>query len=559
MANFSKANKERILVGIAWPYVNGEPHVGHLAGAILPADIFARFHRMIGNEVIMVSGSDMHGTPTALLALDQGVAPEKIAFHYHAIWADCLRRMHFQYDLYTHTHTENHARVSRDIFARLWERGYIYPKTQKLPYSETEGIFLPDRLVEGTCPHCGSERARGDQCDQCGRTLDPADLIDIRSKRDGSVPVFKESKHLFLKLTAFKEQLERWLADKEDEWRKNVYRQTLSIVNTLEDRAVTRDLSWGIPAPVPGFEDKSIYVWFEAVIGYLSASVEWAARRGTPDAWRAFWEGDAKTYYFQGKDNIPFHAVIWPAMLFGYGELNPPTEVVANEFVNQGDKLSKSSGNAVWVKEYLERYDPEPLRYYLTAIMPETSDSEFTWEGFFNANNNELVATYGNFVNRAFAIAARHFDNRVPAERDLNALDVAMAAECRRALDEVGAALNAKRFREALKAAMGLARKGNQYMEQKQPWKTVKSDPQAAANAIAVALRTIDALKVVFYPFLPESSGRLHAMLGLSGDALEQGWTQARIDAGHPLGEARILFNKLDAAAFEAEHSPRDD
>ena len=544
----------RILVAISWPYVNGEPHVGHIAGAILPADIFARFQRICGNEVIMVSGSDMHGTPTTLLALDKGVPPSEVAFHFDAIWRESLRNLNCEYDLYTHTHTDNHAEVAQKIFSRLWEQGYIYEQTQSLPFSETEQMFLPDRLVEGTCPHCGATDARGDQCDSCGRTLDPVDLIDIRSSRDGSKPVFKETKHLFLKLTAFREQLDKWLTGKAENWRKNTYQQARSVLNTIRDRAVTRDLQWGVQVPVAGYEDKRIYVWFEAVIGYLSASVEWAKEvAGEPDKWRDFWTGDAETYYFQGKDNIPFHAVIWPAMLLGYNEqsgenLNLPTEVVANEFLNFGAKLSKSRGNTIWIKDLLAKFDVDALRYYLASVMPETGDSDFTWEGFIAANNNELVATYGNFVNRTLTIAARNFDSRVPDASDLDDLARELLAECGNALDEVKKLLEAKRFRDALHTAMGLARKGNQYLERKEPWKQVKDDLPAAANTIATALRVADTLKILFYPFLPASSQKLHEMLGMSGDVRAQGWQSTEIQAGHQLGNAEILFKKLDPA-----------
>ena len=526
----------------------------------MPADIFARYHRLAGNNVAMVSGSDMHGTPTALRAVDEGVSPEEIARRYHDIWSACFEQMGFSYDIYTNTHTDQHRDVVQDMFKKLDQGGYFYESTQSMPYSTTEQRFLSDRFVEGTCPHCGYDEARGDQCDNCGRTLDPLDLIDIRSKRDGSTPEFRDTTHIFFKLSGFQDQLEKWLRAKSD-WRPNVRNQSLGFLKEgLIDRAITRDIQWGVPVPAEayeGYEKKRVYVWFEAVMGYYSATRLWAERSGNPDAWKDFWQDpDAETYYFQGKDNIPFHTIIWPAILLAHGGLNLPTDVVANEYLNLGGEgFSKSRGRAVWLPDYLERYDVDPLRYYLTSIMPETSDSEFTWEGFHAANNNELVATFGNFVHRVLTITNRNFDGRVPAPGDLDDVDQAALAACDTALQDTAAALERRQFREGLRAAMMLARHGNRYIDQKAPWAAVKSDKPAAATTLWVGLNIISTLRTLFHPFLPSSAEKIHEMLNLPGNPLDSGWTRTEITAGAALNPPTPLFRKLDQSIVEEENA----
>ncbi|MDP6667244.1 MAG: methionine--tRNA ligase [Dehalococcoidia bacterium] len=547
----------KILVAVAWPYMNGEPHLGHIAGMVVPADVFARFHRIIGNDVVMVSGSDMHGTPTTLLATDEGVTPEEIAGRYHAIWSKALSDMNFAYDLYTHTHTDRHREVTQELFTKLMENGHMVEATQSMPYSETEQRFLSDRFVEGTCPHCGHESARGDQCDNCGRTLDPIDLIDIRSTRDGSTPIFKDTTHQMFKLGDFQEQLEEWVTGK-DEWRQNVRNQTLGMLREgLHDRAMTRDIDWGVPVPVEGYESKRIYVWFEAVLGYLSATRAWAEQQGAPDAWKKWWvEPDGESYYFQGKDNVAFHTIILPAILLGNGGLNLPTDVVANEFLTFGGfDFSKSSGNGVQLPDFLTRYEPDPLRYYLSAIMPETSDSEFTWEGFVAANNNELVATFGNFVHRVLTITTRNFDNAVPEPGELDEADRDALAACDTALEEVAAALEARRFRDGLRAAMRLARHGNRYVDTKQPWAVVKTDKPAAGTTLWVGLNMIATLRTVFYMFVPLSADKIHSMLFSDSDTLSDGWTRRDIIPGAPLEKPVPLFRKLDDSIIEEENN----
>ncbi len=542
---------------MAWPYVNNAPHLGHIAGMNMPADIFARYHRLAGNKVAMVSGSDMHGTPTALRAIDEGVSPHEIASKYHAIWSDSFERMGFSYDTYTHTHTDHHREVVHDLFRVLDEKDYFYEDTQSMPYSLTENRFLSDRFVEGTCPHCGFESARGDQCDNCGRTLDPTDLIDIRSTRDGSTPEFRDTRHLYFKLSAFQKQLEEWAESKTD-WRPNVRNNTLNFLREgLHDRAITRDIEWGVPVPVEGYESKRVYVWFEAVMGYLSATKLWAEQRGNPDEWEEFWKDEsAETYYFQGKDNIPFHTIIWPAILLGYGGLNLPTDVVANEYLNLGDTgFSKSRGNAVWLPDYLERYEVDPLRYYLSSIMPETSDSEFTWAGFLAANNNELVATFGNFVHRVMTITTRNFDGAVPSPGQLDEADEAALTACDTALTDAAASLEARKFRDGLRACMALAQHGNRYIDQKQPWAAVKQDREAAATALWVGLNIIATLRTAFSPYLPSSCERIHDMLGLPGDIASDGWKRVEIVPGTQLASPKPLFRKLDESIVEEENA----
>jgi methionyl-tRNA synthetase len=547
----------KILVAVAWPYVNGEPHLGHIAGMNIPADIFARYHRIIGNEVAMVSGSDMHGTPTALKAAEEGVSPEVVATRYHDIWSKALTDMSFSYDLYTHTHTNRHIEIAQELFTKLLENEHLIEATQSMPFSETEQRFLSDRFVEGTCPHCGHESARGDQCDNCDRTLDPIDLINIRSKRDRSTPVFKDTTHYMLKLGDFQDQLEKWVTSK-DGWRANVRNQTLGMLREgLHDRAITRDIEWGVPVPLKGWESKRIYVWFEAVIGYLSATRAWAEQNGTPDEWKKYWvDPEGESYYFQGKDNVSFHTIMLPSILIGSGDLNLPTDVVANEYLNIGGAdFSKSTGNAIWVTDFLSRYDADSLRYYLSSIMPETSDSDFTWEGFHAANNNELVATFGNFVHRVLTITTRNFDNATPTPGELNDDDKAALSACDTALEEVSKAIDGRRFRDGLSAAMRLARHGNQYVDTKEPWKVVKIDKEAAGTTLWVGLNVISTLRTVFYPYLPTSADKIHSMLFQSSDTLADGWNRREIVPGAPIEKPIPLFLKLDDSIILEENA----
>ena len=547
---------ERILLAVAWPYANGSIHIGQVAGAYLPADIFARYHRMKGNEVLMVSGSDAHGTPVTLTAEQRGVSPDVVYSEYQAEFLDNWERLGIGFDLFTTTHTQNHAEVAQDIFLTLHKNGYIYKDSMSQPYCEADGRFLADRYVEGTCPHCGSENARGDQCESCGRTLDPQDLINMTCRVCGGQPVIRETEHFFLKLSAFQDRLLEWVRA-QTHWRPNVRNFTIGYLEAgLRDRAITRDIGWGVPLPFGGYESKRIYVWFEAVIGYLSASKEWAQRSGDPERWRDFWENDCRAYHFMGKDNIPFHTVIWPAMLMGYGGLNLPYDVPANEYMNlEGFKLSTSRNWAIWLPDYLERYDPDPLRYTIAANMPETSDSDFSWREYVRCNNDELVATYGNLVHRVLTMIARNFEGKVPRPGPLDDLGAGLLEQARRHFDETGARLEVCRFRSALQAAMTLAREANRYLNDKAPWHAVRRDPGDAATTLWVTLSVINCLKTSLYPFLPFSSDKLHRMLGFRGSVLDDGWVWKTdgLKPAQQLAKPEPLFVKLDEEIVEAE------
>ncbi len=547
---------ERILVAVAWPYANGSIHLGQVAGCYLPADIFARYHRLRGSEVLMVSGSDAHGTPVTLTAEKRRVSPEDVFEEYQAEFLDNWKRLGIGFDLFTTTHTDNHVEASQDMFLTLYEKGYIRKGTMFQPYCETDGRFLADRYVEGTCPHCGFEEARGDQCDSCGRTLDTQELIGMVCKLCGGAPVIRETEHFFLRLSAFEERLLDWVRA-QDHWRPNVRNFSIGYLEGgLHDRAITRDIDWGVPVPLDGYESKRIYVWFEAVIGYLSASKEAGLLSGDGERWRDFWQSDCRAYYFMGKDNIPFHTVIWPAMLMGYGGLNLPYDVPANEFLNlEGLQFSTSRDWAVWLPDYLDRYDPDPLRYVLAANMPETSDSDFSWREYVRSNNDELVATYGNLVHRVLTMLARNFGGRVPEAGGLGREDVELLEYARRSFGEAGEALEGCRFRAALQSAMSLAREANRYLERQAPWRSVGEDRGRSARTLRVALSVVNCLKTLMYPFTPFSSERLHRMLGFTGDIGEQGWgwDWEDIPSGRSLPPPSPLFAKLDEAVIEQE------
>ena len=547
---------ERILVAVAWPYANGSLHLGQTVGAYVPADIFARYHRLKGNDVLMVSGSDSHGTPVTLEAEKRGVPPEEVFGRYHSEFLDNWKRLGISFDLFTTTHTDNHAAVAQDMFLTLYKNGYIYKGTMSQPYCETDGRFLADRYVEGTCPHCGYDGARGDQCDSCGRTLDPQDLIGMKCRLCGNPPVIRETEHFFLKLSAFEERLLDWVRAQEH-WKPNVRNFSIGYLEGgLHNRAITRDIEWGVPIPLDGYEGKRIYVWFEAVIGYLSASIEWANTGGEEAKWRDYWQKDCKAYYFMGKDNIPFHTVIWPAMLMGYGGLNLPFDVPANEYLNlEGLKLSTSRNWAVWLPDYLDRYEPDPLRYVLAASMPETSDSDFSWREYVRRNNDELVATYGNLVNRVLTIVHRSFEGRVPQPGPLDAPAEALLDEAKRRFHGTGEEIAACRFRAALGEAMALAQGANRYLDQKAPWRALKDSVDDAATTLWVSLSVINCLKTALCPFLPFSSDRLHRMLGFAGSVQDDGWAWSRetLRPGQALPAPEPLFAKLDERIVERE------
>jgi len=549
---------ERIFVAVAWPYANGPLHLGHIAGCYLSADIFARYHRMKGNEVLMVSGSDTHGTPITIRADQEGITPQEVVERYHAMFLESWQKLGITFDLFTTTNTENHEKVVHDVFKSLHDKGYIYTDNMLLAYCAQCDRYLPDRYVEGTCPHCGHTRARGDQCDNCGQTLDPQELIDPRCAICGATPEFRESKHFFLKLSVFEKPLLEWV-EKQDHWRNNVKNFTRQFLRDgLKDRAISRDLSWGVPLPLDGYDSKRIYVWFEAVIGYLSAAVEWADQHG--GSWEDFWKNPAtKSYYFIGKDNIPFHSIIWPAIIMAYDKgLNLPYDVPANEFLSlENRKFSTSQNWAVWLPDYLERYDPDPLRYLLSINMPESGDSDFSWSEFVRRNNEELVATYGNLVNRVLSFAYRNFDGKVPGIQSLDEVDEGLLRAARKTMESVDESLYNCRFKAAVTQAFGLAQEANRYLDTKAPWKSIKEDRDQAGASLTVAMQAINCLKTILYPFMPFSSQKVHEFLGFDGPIEEGAWDfdtiVGDIKAGADLRQPSPLYTKLDPELIEEE------
>jgi len=572
---------ERILVCVAWPYCNGDLHIGHIAGAYLPADTFARYQRLLGRDVLMVSGSDTHGTPITVRAEQEGVTPREIVDRYHPRFLDTFTKLGISFDLFTETDTENHWAVTQDMFLKLLQKGYIYKDVMQALYCENCRKFLADRYVEGTCPHCRYGEARGDQCDECGHTLDAIELISPRCKFCGQTPVVRQTEHFFLDLAQLAEPLTAWVEQQRDHWRPNVYNFTINMLTegNLRGRPITRDIAWGIPVPIPGYEDKRIYVWFDAVIGYLAASIEWAKNNARPDAWHAWWKQPSRSYYFIGKDNIPFHAVIWPGMLWGYGGLNLPYDVPANEYLNvEGRQLSKSRRWVIEVLDYLQRYDADPLRYMLSVNAPEGRDVNFTWEEFVRRNNDELVAAWGNLVNRMLTFTARHFDSQVPQPGELDQADRAILTKVENAFGQIGEMLDRCSFKAAISETMALAREANRYLDEKAPWLTIKTDRQATATTIFVILRVIDSLKTLFYPFMPISSSALHRMLGYDTDllgrqyietfqeerkshvalcydasGLVRGWQPSSLPVGQRLRQPHPLFKKLEPSIVEEE------
>jgi methionyl-tRNA synthetase len=589
----SSDNRESILVAVAWPYASSDIHQGNVTGSYLPADIYARYHRLVGNRVLMVSGSDSHGTPVTVKADAENLPPQDVFNHYHGRFLELFVKLGLSYDLFTHTDTANHKKVSQDIFGTLLRNGYLYSKVTPQMYSPRTSRFLPDRYVEGTCPNCGYIRARGDQCDNCNTLFESAsELIDPHSKTDDSQLELRDTEHYFLDLGKLaSEGLAEWIADDKEHWRPQVinFARNMVLGEGLHGRAITRDMDWGIPVPVEGWEGKVLYVWFEAVIGYLSASIEWSKNIGQPDAWKNWWyEPDARTSYFVGKDNIPFHAIIWPAELMGLGRLyetdenkvlNLPYDVPANEFMNmEGRKISGSQNWGVWMLDVLERHDPDPLRYYLTATMPETRDSDWSWEGYVERNNSELVANWGNLVNRVLNMTQRYFDGRVPNPGTQSEKDFALFESLGDGFSAVGNLYDSCRFRAALQETLNLSTLVNQYLEDTSPWMAIKSEPEAVERSIYTAIQALSALKILIAPILPFSSQALHEMLGERGNLFgeqkivtydEDGqshlalthdgskaigqWKHSLIPAGRQLPKPSPLFRKLDASVADEE------
>jgi methionyl-tRNA synthetase len=584
-----------ILTAPAWPYANGPRHIGHVSGFGLPSDMFSRYQRMAGNRVLMVSGTDEHGTPIQVAADAEGVTARQLADRYNRVIAEDLRSLGLSYDLFTRTTTRNHYAVVQEIFLGLLQNGYIFPQTTLGAISPSTGRTLPDRYIEGTCPICGYEHARGDQCDNCGNQLDPVDLIAPRSRINGETPKFVETEQYFLDLPAFTEVLGKWLQSKSGQWRPNVLKFSLNLLDELRPRAITRDLDWGVPVPLDGWRDrpdKRIYVWFDAVIGYLSASVEWARRSGDPDAWRAWWQSpEAESYYFMGKDNIVFHSEIWPAMLFGYsgqgardgtpgrlGALNVPTEVVSSEYLTmEGRKFSSSRAVVIYVRDFLDRYDVDALRYYVAVAGPENQDTDFTWSEFRRRNNDELVATWGNLVNRSVSFAARNI-GAIPEPGELTDADRQILQSSRESFGRVGQSLARSRFKQAVNDAMRGVAEANKYMSDQAPWKLLESDPERMRTILHVVLQLVDDSKTLLTPFLPHSSAKVFQMLGGEGEwsgtprveeVDEEGgpsypvvtgdydtaarWESRPVQPGTPLSPPAPLFTKLDASIVEEE------
>ncbi len=539
-------------MAVGWPYASGPRHLGHLAGAYLPADIFARYHRIAGNDVLMVSGSDVHGTPITVRADEEGVEPQVIVDRYHAEFLDNWERLGISWDLYTSTGTENHAAVTQDMFLRLLENGLLEKHTTSQLYDDEAGRFLPDRYVEGTCPHCEYSMARGDQCDNCGRTLDATELIDPRSKLSGSEPVLRDTEHFFLMLSKLAGPLKEWLEGRSG-WRKHVKNWALGMIEEgLPDRAITRDINWGVEVPVddlgPG---KRIYVWFDAVIGYLSASKEWAANQGTPGAWERWWtDPSAESYYIVGKDNIPFHTVIWPAMLMGYEGLNLPTDVPANHFVTFGDeKASASRGVGRSISWYLDRLDTDAIRYAVASVLPEQNDTDLSDVEIIRRVNEELVATWGNLVNRVLTMASRNFEGKVPEEGNIQTVDRELIDATDAALEETGRLMNAVELRAALRVAMHAATEVNAYLNAQEPWKVIDNNVDRAGSTLWTAVQAISGIRVALSPFIPDATEVLGATLGLPPTPAS--WRRPEVRGGSQLGEISPLFTKLESDVLD--------
>ena len=587
---------ENILIAIAWPYANAKIHVGNITGSHLSGDIIARYHRLKGNNVAMVSGTDSHGTPVTLRADAEGISPEDVYKRYHAGFLELFQQIGISYDLFTTTHTQNHHKVAQSIFLALKENGYLYPKKSMQWYSPSANRFLPDRYVEGTCYICGEEGARSDQCDSCGNVLEPEKLINPKAKT-GDALELRETEHFYIDLTKLEPAVANFLRERSGHIRETVLGESLGKIEAegLLPRPITRDLDWGIPVPVEGWEHKSLYVWFEAVIGYLSAPIELSQIKSTPDAWLDWWtDPKARQFYFIGKDNIFFHAALWPAELMGAGSqfmkifadkeepLTLPYDVPANQFMNlEGKKISGSRNWAVWGRDALTRYDPDALRYYLTVNMPESKDSDWDWEFFVAHNNNELVANWGNLANRVLSFCHKHWEGKIPdvdvstlREADLNLLSVIEAG-----FSSVGDLLDAVKIRAAINEAMRLATEVNKYLDTSAPWKELKVDKNEAAKSVYTALKAIDSLKVIFAPFLPFTSERLNQIFGyetpLFGkqfiETIEDNlgthtalryegidkmqWKPSELKSGVAFNKPEPLFKKLDKEIVEEERA----
>ena len=545
---------KRTLITTALPYANGPVHIGHLAGVYVPADIYARYLRLKGEEVLMIGGSDEHGVPITIRAQKEGITPQDVVDRYHAIIKDGFERLGITHDIYSRTSSATHHEHASEFFRKLYDKGEFIEKTSQQYYDEQANQFLADRYITGTCPHCNNERAYGDQCESCGTSLAPTDLINPKSAITGNTPVLRETKHWYLPLDKYESFLREWILEGHKEWKSNVYGQCKSWLDMgLQPRAVSRDLDWGIPVPVEGAEGKVLYVWFDAPIGYISNTKELL-----PDTWETWWKSeDTKLVHFIGKDNIVFHCIVFPAMLKAEGSYILPENVPANEFLNlEGDKISTSRNWAVWLHEYLDEFPgkQDVLRYVLTANAPETKDNDFTWKDFQARNNNELVAIYGNFVNRALVLTNKYFEGKVPALGELTDYDKETIAEVQAIKATIEKELDTYHFREALKTAMNLARIGNKYLADTEPWKLAKTDMSRVATILNIALQITANLTIVFSPFLPFSSEKLLRMLDVneafSWDSLG---SMELLSVGHQIATAELLFEKIEDSTIDAQ------
>ena len=547
-------NFKRTLITTALPYANGPVHIGHLAGVYVPADIYARYLRLCGKDVVMIGGSDEHGVPITIKAKNEGVTPQDIVDRYHGIIKESFKGLGISFDIYSRTTSAMHKETASEFFRRLYDKGEFVEKTSMQLYDEKANQFLADRYVTGECPHCHNERAYGDQCEACGTSLNATDLINPKSAITGNTPVLKETKHWYLPLDKWESHLSKWILEGHKEWKTNVYGQCKSWIDMgLQPRAVSRDLDWGVPVPVEGADGKVLYVWFDAPIGYISNTKELL-----PDTWETYWKDpDTRIINFIGKDNIVFHCIVFPAMLSAYGDnFQLPDNVPANEFLNlEGDKISTSRNWAVWLHEYLVDFPgkQDVLRYVLTANAPESKDNDFTWRDFQARNNNELVAILGNFVNRAIVLTHKYFGGKVPAAGEFQDVDKAAFAELAEIKASLSENLDTFHFREALKDAMNIARLGNKYLQETEPWKLAKTDMARVETILNVALQICANIAIAFEPFLPFMSAKLSKMLGLEKLDWNTLGTSDILAAGAEIAPAELLFEKIEDDAIQAQ------
>ncbi len=552
-SEMEQTNFKRTLVTAALPYANGGVHIGHLAGVYVPADIYVRYMRLKKRDVLFVCGSDEHGVPITLRAKKEGCTPQDVCDRFHKIIKDSFAEFGISFDIYSRTTSETHRKVASDFFRTLYDKGAFVEKESEQYYDEEAKTFLADRYITGECPHCHYEKAYGDQCEHCGSTLSPNELINPHSAVSGSKPVLKKTSHWYLPLDKYQNWLEKWILQDHKEWRSNVYGQCKSWLDMgLQPRAVSRDLDWGIPVPVEGAEGKVLYVWFDAPIGYISNTKELL-----PDSWETWWKDPStRLIHFIGKDNIVFHCIVFPTMLKAEGSYILPDNVPANEFLNlEDDKISTSRNWAVWLDEYLKDFPgkQDVLRYVLTANAPETKDNNFTWKDFQARNNNELVAVYGNFINRALVLTWKYYDGKAPAQGTLTDYDKQTIAEFTTVKADVERLLDHFRFRDAQKEAMNLARIGNKYLADSEPWKLQKTDPERVKTIMNISLQLAANLAIAFEPFLPFSSKKLREMLNMPNFNWDDLGSTSLVEEGHQLAKAELLFEKIEDAAIDAQ------